>query len=96
MLTLKYLGSYKTSLDTEGICYKRTPQIHLFDSKKNETQNVSFDEVYDKFALRSFTNQPTRRKVSADTLSCHYRPSPSRFARLDFIHQNLLAMKRYI
>jgi GTP pyrophosphokinase len=44
----------KTSLDTEGIdySYQRTPKVHLFHSKKNEAQNVSFDEVYDKFALR--------------------------------------------
>jgi GTP pyrophosphokinase len=43
----------KASLDAEGrIRYKRTLKINLFHQKKMLNQNVSFDEVYDKFALR--------------------------------------------
>jgi GTP pyrophosphokinase len=43
----------KASLDAEGVEYvKRTPKINLFHQKKMLNQNVSFDEVYDKFALR--------------------------------------------
>jgi GTP pyrophosphokinase len=50
MLILRISRSYKTILDTEGIDYVGRPKS-IFEEKM-KAQNVSFDEVYDKFALR--------------------------------------------
>jgi hypothetical protein len=51
---------YQTSLDAEGVeYYKRSPKIDLFHQKKNAESNVSFDEVYDKFASHRLQSKPT-------------------------------------
>jgi GTP pyrophosphokinase len=61
-----------------------------------KAQNVSFDEVYDKFALRIvYKSNPHEEKFvvgKSILLFDHYRPSPSRL-QTGFLHQNLLDMK---
>jgi guanosine-3',5'-bis(diphosphate) 3'-pyrophosphohydrolase len=75
----------KTSLDTEGIDYiiKGRPKSIYSIYRKMTTQNVSFDEVYDKFALRIvYKSNPHDEKFLAwkiySIVTDHYRPSPSR------------------
>jgi guanosine-3',5'-bis(diphosphate) 3'-pyrophosphohydrolase len=75
----------KTSLDAEGIDYiiKGRPKSIYSIRRKMEAQNVSFDEVYDKFALRIvYKSNPHDEKFIAwkiySIVTDHYRPSPSR------------------
>jgi guanosine-3',5'-bis(diphosphate) 3'-pyrophosphohydrolase len=75
----------KTSLDTEGIDYviKGRPKSIYSIRRKMKAQNVSFDEVYDKFALRIvYKATPHEEKFLAwkiySIVTDHYRPSPSR------------------
>jgi guanosine-3',5'-bis(diphosphate) 3'-pyrophosphohydrolase len=75
----------KTSLDTEGIDYiiKGRPKSIYSIYRKMTTQNVGFDEVYDKFALRIvYKSNPHDEKFLAwkiySIVTDHYRPSPSR------------------
>jgi hypothetical protein len=95
-MLIKDISSYKTSLDTEGIdMLSKDAQIHLFHSKKKWGSKRSFDEVYDKFAPQSFTNQTEEKFLAAwkYILYRHYRPS--QVVCVGFHHQNLLAMKHY-
>ncbi|EIA08971.1 RelA/SpoT family protein [Flavobacterium frigoris] len=75
----------KTSLDAEGIEYaiKGRPKSIYSIRRKMQAQNVSFDEVYDKFALRIvYKSAPPEEKFLAwkiySIVTDHYRPSPSR------------------
>jgi guanosine-3',5'-bis(diphosphate) 3'-pyrophosphohydrolase len=75
----------KASLDAEGIDYviKGRPKSIYSIRRKMEAQNVSFDEVYDKFALRIvYKSNPHDEKFIAwkiySIVTDHYRPSPSR------------------
>jgi len=75
----------KESLDAEGIDYiiKGRPKSIFSIRKKMLTQGVSFDEVYDKFALRIiYKAAPSEEKFLAwkiySIVTDHYRPSPSR------------------
>ncbi len=76
----------KTSLDAEGIDYviKGRPKSIYSIRRKMRAQNVSFDEVYDKFALRivyKSQNQNDEKFIAWKIYSIvtdHYRPSPSR------------------
>nr|WP_315171647.1 RelA/SpoT family protein [uncultured Flavobacterium sp.] len=75
----------KNSLDQEGIEYliKGRPKSIYSIRRKMKAQNVSFDEVYDKFALRIvYKAQPNEEKFLAwkiySIVTDHYRPSPSR------------------
>jgi len=75
----------KTSLDNEAIDYviKGRPKSIYSIRRKMEAQNVSFDEVYDKFALRIvYKSTPHEEKFLAwkiySIVTDHYRPSPSR------------------
>lgn len=75
----------KTSLDLEGIDYaiKGRPKSIYSIRRKMKAQNVSFDEVYDKFALRIvYKSTPHEEKFLAwkiySIVTDHYRPSPSR------------------
>ena len=75
----------KTSLDAEGIEYiiKGRPKSIYSIHRKMKAQNVSFDEVYDKFALRIvYKATPHDEKFIAwkiySIVTDHYRPSPSR------------------
>ena len=75
----------KTSLDKEGIKYiiKGRPKSIFSIRRKMKAQNVSFDEVYDKFALRIvYTAEPLEEKFLAwkiySIVTDFYRPSPSR------------------
>jgi GTP pyrophosphokinase len=75
----------KSSLTLEGVEYKikgRPKSIYSI-RRKMKAQNVSFDEVYDKFALRIVykANQHDEKFVAWKIYSIvtdHYRPSPSR------------------
>jgi len=75
----------KKSLDEEGIDYiiKGRPKSIYSIRRKMKAQNVSFDEVYDKFALRIvYKSNPHDEKFIAwkiySIVTDHYRPSPSR------------------
>jgi guanosine-3',5'-bis(diphosphate) 3'-pyrophosphohydrolase len=75
----------KKSLDSEGIDYiiKGRPKSIYSIRRKMRAQNVSFDEVYDKFALRIvYKSDPHDEKFIAwkiySIVTDHYRPSPSR------------------
>ncbi len=75
----------KESLDIEGIDYiiKGRPKSIFSIRKKMLAQGVSFDEVYDKFALRIiYKAAPSEEKFLAwkiySIVTDHYRPSPSR------------------
>jgi guanosine-3',5'-bis(diphosphate) 3'-pyrophosphohydrolase len=75
----------KSSLDAEEIEYaiKGRPKSIYSIRRKMKAQNVSFDEVYDKFALRIvYKASPQEEKFLAwkiySIVTDHYRPSPSR------------------
>nr|WP_294784278.1 RelA/SpoT family protein [uncultured Flavobacterium sp.] len=75
----------KKSLDTEGVEYiiKGRPKSIYSIRRKMRAQNVTFDEVYDKFALRIvYKAEPQQEKFIAwkiySIVTDHYRPSPSR------------------
>jgi GTP diphosphokinase / guanosine-3',5'-bis(diphosphate) 3'-diphosphatase len=75
----------KASLDAEGVEYiiKGRPKSIYSIRRKMQAQNVSFDEVYDKFALRIvYKATPHEEKFVAwkiySIVTDHYRPSPSR------------------
>ncbi len=75
----------KTSLNLEGIDYiiKGRPKSIYSIRRKMLAQNVTFDEVYDKFALRIvYKSNPHDEKFIAwkvySIVTDHYRPSPSR------------------
>jgi len=75
----------KKSLDNEGIDYiiKGRPKSIYSIRRKMRAQNVTFDEVYDKFALRIvYKADPHEEKFIAwkiySIVTDHYRPSPSR------------------
>ena len=75
----------KKSLDVEGIEYviKGRPKSIYSIRRKMKAQNVSYDEVYDKFALRIvYKSIPHDEKFVAwkiySIVTDHYRPSPSR------------------
>jgi len=75
----------KSSLDAEGVEYtiKGRPKSIFSIRKKMLAQGVTFDEVYDKFALRIiYKATPSEEKFFAwkiySIVTDHYRPSPSR------------------
>lgn len=76
----------KSSLNAEGIDYtiKGRPKSIYSIHRKMKAQNVTFDEVYDKFALRIIykSADPHDEKFIAwkiySIVTDHYRPSPSR------------------
>ncbi|MCD0471676.1 bifunctional (p)ppGpp synthetase/guanosine-3',5'-bis(diphosphate) 3'-pyrophosphohydrolase [Flavobacterium sp. JAS] len=75
----------KKSLDSEGVDYiiKGRPKSIYSIRRKMRAQNVSFDEVYDKFALRIvYKSDAHDEKFVAwkiySIVTDHYRPSPSR------------------
>ncbi len=75
----------KKSLDEEQLDYiiKGRPKSIYSIRRKMKAQNVTFDEVYDKFALRIvYKSNPHDEKFLAwkiySIVTDHYRPSPSR------------------
>ncbi|MEL1244084.1 RelA/SpoT family protein [Flavobacterium sp. DGU11] len=75
----------QASLDAEGIEYtiKGRPKSIYSIRRKMLAQGVTFDEVYDKFALRIiYKSTPHEEKFLAwkiySIVTDHYRPSPSR------------------
>ncbi len=75
----------KKGLDTEGIDYiiKGRPKSIYSIRRKMRSQGVSFDEVFDKFALRIiYKSTPQEEKFIAwkiySIVTDNYRPSPSR------------------
>jgi GTP pyrophosphokinase len=75
----------KKALDAEGIDYiiKGRPKSIYSIRRKMLSQGVSFDEVFDKFALRIvYKSTPHEEKFLAwkiySIVTDHYRPSPSR------------------
>ena len=75
----------KASLDTEGVeaVIKGRPKSIYSIRRKMRVQGVSFDEVFDKFALRIvYKSNPHDEKFLAwkiySIVTDHYRPSPSR------------------
>jgi GTP pyrophosphokinase len=75
----------KAALDVEELDYiiKGRPKSIYSIYRKMKAQSVSFDEVYDKFALRIvYKSNPHDEKFLAwkiySIVTDHYRPSPSR------------------
>ena len=75
----------KKSMNDEGVEFslKGRPKSIYSIRRKMAAQNVSFDEVYDKFALRIiYKSNPHDEKFLAwkiySIVTDHYRPSPSR------------------
>ncbi len=75
----------KKALDIEGVDYiiKGRPKSIYSIRRKMLAQGVSFDEVFDKFALRIvYKSTPHEEKFLAwkiySIVTDHYRPSPSR------------------
>ena len=75
----------KKSLDLENVEYsiKGRPKSIYSIRRKMKAQNVTYDEVYDKFALRIvYKATPHEEKFIAwkiySIVTDHYRPSPSR------------------
>ena len=75
----------KDSLDVENIDFtiKGRPKSIYSIRRKMKAQSVTFDEVYDKFALRIvYKAPPNEEKFVAwkiySIVTDHYRPSPSR------------------
>ena len=75
----------KASLDNQGVecIIKGRPKSIYSIRRKMKAQNVSYDEVYDKFALRIvYKSEPSQEKFIAwkiySIVTDHYRPSPSR------------------
>lgn len=75
----------KKAIDAEGIDYiiKGRPKSIYSIRRKMLAQGVSFDEVFDKFALRIiYKSTPHEEKFLAwkiySIVTDHYRPSPSR------------------
>ncbi|MFA7446403.1 MAG: RelA/SpoT family protein [Flavobacteriaceae bacterium] len=75
----------RASLNKENIQYtiKGRPKSIFSIRKKMKTQNVTFDEVYDKFAIRIvYKCDPSEEKFIAwkiySIVTDHYRPSPNR------------------
>jgi GTP pyrophosphokinase len=75
----------KTSLDLENVDYtiKGRPKSIYSIRRKMLAQNVTYDEVYDKFALRIvYKSTPSEEKFLAwkiySIVTDNYRPSPSR------------------
>ncbi|HKJ07063.1 MAG TPA: RelA/SpoT family protein, partial [Flavobacteriaceae bacterium] len=93
----KYIESFSNtiseSLDKEGFTYKikgRRKSIYSI-RKKMLTQGVSYEEVYDKFAIRIIYDSPTIQQEKFDAwkiysiVTDHFRPNPSRLR--DWISQ---------
>lgn len=75
----------RESLEAEGVdcIIKGRPKSIYSIRRKMKAQNVSYDEVYDKFALRIvYKSDPSQEKFIAwkiySIVTDHYRPSPSR------------------
>jgi guanosine-3',5'-bis(diphosphate) 3'-pyrophosphohydrolase len=75
----------RNSMEAEGIEFslKGRPKSIYSIRRKMQAQNVTFDEVYDKFALRIiYKSSPHDEKFLAwkiySIVTDHYRPSPSR------------------
>lgn len=75
----------KDSLDLENIDYdiKGRPKSIYSIRRKMKNQNVSFDEVYDKFAVRIiYKTEPSNEKFLAwkiySIVTDHFRPNPTR------------------
>ncbi|MEZ4858127.1 MAG: RelA/SpoT family protein [Flavobacteriaceae bacterium] len=75
----------RDSLDAEKLNYeiKGRPKSIFSIRRKMTTQNVSFDEVYDKFALRIiYQSDPENEKFLAwkiySIVTDHFRPNPTR------------------
>lgn len=75
----------KESLDKEGLSYiiKGRPKSIFSIRRKMKTQNVTFDEVYDKFAIRIiYKSDPANEKFLAwkiySIVTDHFRPNPVR------------------
>ena len=73
------------SLDKEDMDYeiKGRPKSIYSINRKIKTQNISFDEIYDKFAIRIiYKSDPAQEKFLAwkiySIVTDHFRPNPTR------------------
>ena len=73
------------SLDKEELDYdiKGRPKSIYSINRKIKTQNISFDEIYDKFAIRIiYRSDPSQEKFLAwkiySIVTDHFRPNPTR------------------
>ena len=73
------------SLDNEDLVYniKGRPKSIYSINRKIKTQNIDFDEIYDKFAIRIiYRSEPSQEKFLAwkiySIVTDHFRPNPTR------------------
>jgi len=73
------------SLDKEAFNYsiKGRPKSIYSINRKIQTQNIDFDEIYDKFAIRIiYKSEPSQEKFLAwkiySIVTDHFRPNPTR------------------
>lgn len=81
----EFTGVIKTTLDKEKLEYeiKGRPKSIFSIRRKMQNQGVSFDEVYDKFAVRIiYKSDPENEKFLAwkiySIVTDHFRPNPTR------------------
>jgi GTP pyrophosphokinase len=81
----EFTNVIKTSLDKEQLEYdiKGRPKSIFSIRRKMQNQGVSFDEVYDKFAVRIiYKSEPENEKFLAwkiySIVTDHFRPNPTR------------------
>ncbi|MCX7550007.1 RelA/SpoT family protein [Xanthomarina sp. F2636L] len=81
----EFTGVIKTTLDKEKLEYeiKGRPKSIFSIRRKMQNQGVSFDEVYDKFAVRIiYKSEPDNEKFLAwkiySIVTDHFRPNPTR------------------
>ncbi|MCX7547149.1 RelA/SpoT family protein [Xanthomarina sp. F1114] len=81
----EFTGVIKTTLDKENLEYeiKGRPKSIFSIRRKMQNQGVTFDEVYDKFAVRIiYKSEPENEKFLAwkiySIVTDHFRPNPTR------------------
>ena len=81
----EFSKTIEDSLDKEDLDYtiKGRPKSIYSINRKIKSQNISFDEVYDKFAIRIiYKSEPSQEKFIAwkiySIVTDHFRPNPTR------------------
>lgn len=81
----EFSRTIQDSLDKEDLDYtiKGRPKSIYSINRKIKSQNISFDEVYDKFAIRIiYKSDPSQEKFVAwkiySIVTDHFRPNPTR------------------
>ncbi len=81
----KFIKPIKESLDSEGLTYEIKARTKAISSiwRKMKKQNIDFDEVYDKFAIRIIIDSPPKKEKEYcwrvySIVTDFYQPNPER------------------